>query len=202
MALAVGSRIGQYEVLSAIGAGGMGEVYRARDNRLGRDVALKVLPDLLAADPERRARFDHEARTVAALNHPNIVTIYSVEESGGTRFLTMEIVEGQTLDALLPPRGLPLPELLETTDETIAYFTKDLFSGRTAQRLAKATGLNEADAATAMRKHMGVVFDIGHQSVGYEDIPASLQKLVDNGVQIVKLQASVGASLRGADRHP
>jgi serine/threonine protein kinase len=113
VALAVGSRIGQYEVLSAIGAGGMGEVYRARDRRLGRDVALKILPDFFAADPERRARFDHEARAVAALNHPNIVTIYSVEESGGTRFLTMEIVEGQTIDALIPPRGLPLPELLK-----------------------------------------------------------------------------------------
>ncbi len=112
MALAVGSRIGQYEVLSAIGAGGMGEVYRARDRHLGRDVALKILPDLFAADLERRARFDHEARTVAALNHPNIVTIYSVEECGSTRFLTMEIVEGQTIDALLPPGGLPLPELL------------------------------------------------------------------------------------------
>ena len=90
----------------------MGEVYRARDGRLGRDVALKILPDLFAADPERRARFDHEAKTVAALNHPNIVTIYSVEECGGTRFLTMEIVEGQTIDALIPPQGLPLPELL------------------------------------------------------------------------------------------
>jgi eukaryotic-like serine/threonine-protein kinase len=76
VALAVGSRIGQYEILSALGAGGMGEVYRARDSRLGRDVALKILPDLFAADTERRARFDHEARTVAALNHPNIVTIY------------------------------------------------------------------------------------------------------------------------------
>jgi hypothetical protein len=77
---------------------------------------------------------------------------------------------------------------LETTDETIAYFTKELFSGRTAQRLAKLAGLNEADAATAMRRHTGVVFDIGHQAVGYEDIPASLHKLVDNGIRIVKLQ--------------
>jgi hypothetical protein len=77
---------------------------------------------------------------------------------------------------------------LETTDETITYFKTRLFSGPTAQRLAKKTGLNEADAAQAMRDYMGVVFDIGHQSVGYEDIPASLQKLVDNGVQIVKLQ--------------
>ena len=77
---------------------------------------------------------------------------------------------------------------LETTDETITYFKNRLFSGETAKRLAKKTGLNEADAAQAMRDYMGVVFDIGHQSVGYEDIPASLQKLVDNGVQIVKLQ--------------
>ena len=77
---------------------------------------------------------------------------------------------------------------LETTDETIQYFKSRLFSGETAKRLAKATGLNEADAAQAMRDFTGVVFDIGHQSVGYEDIPASLQKLVDNGVQIVKLQ--------------
>jgi hypothetical protein len=77
---------------------------------------------------------------------------------------------------------------LETTDETITYFKNYLFSGATAKRLAKQTGLNEADAAKAMRDYTGVVFDIGHQSVGYEDIPASLQKLVDNGVQIVKLQ--------------
>ncbi|MGH9242117.1 MAG: metabolite traffic protein EboE [Vicinamibacterales bacterium] len=77
---------------------------------------------------------------------------------------------------------------LETTDETITYFKNHLFSGETAKRLAKKTGLNETDAAQAMRDYMGVVFDIGHQSVGYEDIPASLQKLVDNGVQIVKLQ--------------
>jgi hypothetical protein len=77
---------------------------------------------------------------------------------------------------------------LETTDETITYFKNHLFSGETAKRLAKKTGLNEADAAQAMRDYMGVVFDIGHQAVGYEDIPVSLQKLVDNGVQIVKLQ--------------
>jgi hypothetical protein len=77
---------------------------------------------------------------------------------------------------------------LETTDETVKYFTEQLFSGKTAKSLAKVAGLNESDAAAAMKKHMGVVFDIGHQAVGYEDIPASLQKLVDNGVQIVKLQ--------------
>jgi hypothetical protein len=86
---------------------------------------------------------------------------------------------------------------LETTDETIEYFTKTLFSGETAKRLAKATGLNEADAAMAMRKHMGVVFDIGHQAVGFEHIPTSLQKLVDNDVQIVKLQEAASMYMPG-----
>jgi hypothetical protein len=86
---------------------------------------------------------------------------------------------------------------LETTDETVDYFRKHLYSGQTAQRLAKATGLNEGDAAVAMRRHMGVVFDIGHQAVGYEDIPASLQKLVDNGVQIVKLQEAASMFMPG-----
>jgi hypothetical protein len=86
---------------------------------------------------------------------------------------------------------------LETTDETVAYFTKTLFSGETAQRLAKATGLNDADAAAAMRKHMGVVFDIGHQAVGFEHIPTSLQKLVDNDVQIVKLQEAASMYMPG-----
>ena len=86
---------------------------------------------------------------------------------------------------------------LETTDETIDYFTKTLFSGETAQRLAKATGLNEADAAVAMRKHMGVVFDIGHQAVGFEHIPTSLQKLVDHDVQIVKLQEAASMYMPG-----
>jgi hypothetical protein len=86
---------------------------------------------------------------------------------------------------------------LETTDETVEYFTKTLFSGATATRLAKMTGLNEADAATAMRKHMGVVFDIGHQAVGFEHIPTSLQKLVDNDVQIVKLQEAASMYMPG-----
>ena len=91
---------------------------------------------------------------------------------------------------------------LETTDETIAYFKNHLFSGETAERLAKRTGLNEADAAQAMRDYTGVVFDIGHQSVGYEDIPASLQKLVDNGVQIVKLQEAASMHIPRSRRRP
>jgi hypothetical protein len=99
--------------------------------------------------------------------------------------IKLERETGRTVRLALEPEPFCF---LETTDETIDYYTKHLYSGETAKRLAKATGLNEADAATAMRKHMGVVFDIGHQAVGYEDIPTSLQKLVDAGVQVVKLQ--------------
>ncbi|HEU4725813.1 MAG TPA: protein kinase [Candidatus Eisenbacteria bacterium] len=113
MPLSPKTRLGAYEVLGPLGAGGMGEVYRARDLRLGRDVAIKVLPADVASSPERLARFEREARTVAGLNHPNIVTLHSVEDEGSVRFLTMELVEGQTLSTLVAPDGLPLPKLLD-----------------------------------------------------------------------------------------
>jgi hypothetical protein len=93
MPLATGSRLGPYEILAAIGAGGMGEVYKARDTRLNRLIAIKVLPGIASHDPERRERFEREAQAIAALNHPNIVTIYSVEYFEPTAFLTMELVE-------------------------------------------------------------------------------------------------------------
>ncbi len=97
MSLAVGVRLGPYEVLSSLGAGGMGEVWRARDTRLGRDVALKILPEVFAHDPDRLARFQREAQVLASLNHPNIAAIHGLEESGGVRALVLELVEGPTL---------------------------------------------------------------------------------------------------------
>ena len=97
MALESGIRLGSYEVLGAIGAGGMGEVYRARDTRLNRDVALKVLPDAFTIDPDRLARFRREAQLLASLNHPNIAAIYGFEESNGVQTLVLELVEGPTL---------------------------------------------------------------------------------------------------------
>src|SRR5262245_15383692 len=98
MQLAPGSRLGPYEILSALGQGGMGEVYRARDPRLGREIAIKVLPRDVASHRDRLSRFEREAKAVAALNHPNLVTLHSIEEAGGVHFLTMELVEGQSLD--------------------------------------------------------------------------------------------------------
>jgi len=112
MPLSAGSKLGAYEILAFIGRGGMGAVYRARDPRLGRDVAIKVLPDEMANNPDRLARFQREARVVAALNHPHIVTIFSVEEADGTHFLTMELIEGQTLARLIPAGGLPAEQFV------------------------------------------------------------------------------------------
>lgn len=104
----IGRELNHYTVLAKLGEGGMAQVYRARDNRLDREVALKVLPDEMARDERRIARFEHEAKVVAALNHPNIVTIYSVEEAEGVHFLTMELVDGKSLDEIIPPDGLEL----------------------------------------------------------------------------------------------
>jgi len=111
--LVVGTRLGHYEILGLIGVGGRGQVYRASETKLQRDVALKLLPADTAADPERRQRFEREARAVAALNHPNIVTIHSVDEADGQVFLTMELVEGQMVSELIRPGGLPLAQLLD-----------------------------------------------------------------------------------------
>ncbi len=115
----IGSRIGGYEILSLLDVGGMGEVYRARDTKLGRDVAIKVLPSSLATDPDRLARFAREARLLAALNHPHIATIHGLEEAEGAPALVMELVEGPTLAETLASgsrrtekSGLPLAEAL------------------------------------------------------------------------------------------
>jgi serine/threonine-protein kinase len=112
--LSPGDRVGPYEVIGPLGAGGMGEVYRARDARLGRDVALKVLPALLAADPERLARFTREAQVLAALNHAGIAAIYGLEETGDTKALVLELVEGPTLGDRLRQGAMPIDEALQT----------------------------------------------------------------------------------------
>ena len=109
----IGRVLAHYRISAAIGAGGMGEVYRAADTKLGREVALKVLPAEMAADPERLARFQREAKSLAQLDHSNIVTIYSVEESEGIHFLTMQLIEGQSLDRLIPAKGLPAEGIIE-----------------------------------------------------------------------------------------
>ncbi len=113
MPLSAGTKLGVYEIRGLLGAGGMGEVYVALDTRLGREVAIKILPPGFSDEPERLARFEHEARTVAALNHPGIVTLHAVEEASGVRFLVMERVSGRTLAAVIGDDGLPVGRILE-----------------------------------------------------------------------------------------
>ena len=117
MALAPGTRLGPHEILSAVGAGGMGEVYKARDTRLDRTVAVKVLPAALAADPQFRERFDREARAISQLTHPHICTLYDVGEQDGVAFLVMELLEGETLAARLEKGALPPAQALTAAIE-------------------------------------------------------------------------------------
>ena len=112
MPLAAGTRLGPYEVVSAIGKGGMGEVYRARDTKLDRDVAIKVFPEVFAKDKERLARFEREAKLLASLNHPNIASIYGLEESDGVKTLVLELVEGPTLAERIAQGPIPVDEAI------------------------------------------------------------------------------------------
>src|SRR5512136_1462220 len=113
MPLAAGARLGPYEVLGLVGAGGMGEVYRARDARLGRDVAVKVLPPTFADDAEHLRRFEREARAAGSLNHPNILSIFDVGTHEGAPYLVMELLEGHTLRQQIEGRPLPVRQAVE-----------------------------------------------------------------------------------------
>ncbi len=113
MSLAPGTRLGPYEIVAAIGAGGMGEVYRAKDARLGRDVAVKVLSEGFTGDPDRRARFEREAKAIAALSHPNILAIFDVGTHDGQMYAVTELLEGQSLRDRLTAGGLPVRKAVE-----------------------------------------------------------------------------------------
>src|SRR5215467_259512 len=117
MALTSGTKLGPYEIQSPLGAGGMGEVYRARDTRLDRSVAIKILPEHLSGSPEARQRFDREARAVSSLSHPNICHLYDVGQQSGTSFLVMEYLEGETLADRLRKGPLPLEQVLKVATE-------------------------------------------------------------------------------------
>src|SRR5712664_442387 len=113
MRLSAGVRLGPYEILDAIGAGGMGEVYRAKDTRLDRTVAIKILPAHLSSDPVRKQRFEREAKTISSLNHPNICVLYDVGQQDGIDYLVMECIEGETLAQRLQKGALPLEQVLK-----------------------------------------------------------------------------------------
>ena len=117
MPLEAGTQLGPYEIVSAIGAGGMGEVYKARDTRLDRTVAIKVLPEHVASDPDLKQRFEREAKTISSLNHPHICTLHDIGSQDGIDFLVMEYLEGDTLAQRLAKGALPLDQVLQVTIE-------------------------------------------------------------------------------------
>src|SRR4030095_16538158 len=112
MTLSPGKRLGSYEVVSALGMGGMGEVYRARDTKLGREVAIKILSQLVTSDADRLARFEREARILAALNHSHIGAIYGLEDADGVRALVLELIEGETLADRIQRGPVPVADTL------------------------------------------------------------------------------------------
>src|SRR5262245_6383950 len=112
MSLTAGASVGHYQVTSLLGQGGMGEVYRAHDSRLKRDVALKILPEFFASDPDRRSRFQREAQVLASLNHPHVASIYGVEDTGSQWALVLELVEGETLAERIGRGPVPLGDAL------------------------------------------------------------------------------------------
>ncbi len=124
MTIPAGARLGLYEVLAPLGAGGMGEVYRGRDTRLGREVALKVLPEALASDRDRISRFEQEARAASALNHPNIVTIHEIGREGETAFIAMELVDGKTLRELCASGSMPVRKILNVAAQVAEGLAK------------------------------------------------------------------------------
>src|SRR3972149_1033326 len=117
MALQAGTKVGPYEILSPLGAGGMGEVHRARDSKLGREVAIKVLPEEFTQHPQKLARFEREARLLASLNHPGIATLHGLEEAEGKPFLVMELIEGETLAERITRCPLPVNEALTISQQ-------------------------------------------------------------------------------------
>src|SRR6266542_2810795 len=125
VSLSAGNRLGPYEILSPLGGGGMGEVWKARDMRLGRDVAIKVLPETLASDRDRLSRFEQEARSASALNHPNIVTIYEIGQADSVSYIAMELVQGRTLREVIVEGPVPPKRVLA-------------FAAQIADALAKA----------------------------------------------------------------
>ena len=167
MALAAGARIGSYEIVAPLGAGGMGEVYRARDTKLHRDVALKLLPEALARDPDRLARLTREAQVLAALNHPHIAQIYGFEDSGDTHALVMELVEGPTLADVMSSHAaaggrIPLPDALHVAREIADALEAAHERGIIHRDLKPANvALQSADGATDIQSCRIKVLDFG-----------------------------------------
>ena len=168
MALAVGTRLGPYEILGPLGAGGMGEVYRAKDTKLRREVAIKVLPAEVARDPERLGRFQREAHLLASLNHPHIAAIHGLEESGGSPFLVLELVEGEDLAERLKRGPIPVSEALEIARQIAEALEEAHEKGIVHRDLKPANVKVKADGTVKVLDY-GLAKALGDEAQGRAD---------------------------------
>src|ERR1700720_1580805 len=200
MPILTGKRLGPYEVLSAIGAGGMGEVYRAKDTRLNRMVAVKVLPPHLADRPDSRKRFEREARTIASLNHPHICTLHDIGHQDGTDFLVMEYLEGDTLAQRLVKGPLPLDQVLQYAIEIADALDKAHRKGVTHRDLKPGnimltkSGTKMLDFGLAKLKQ-----EVAPANVQLSQLPTANEPLTAQGTIVGTLQYMAPEQLEGKD---
>jgi len=200
MGLRVGTQLGPYEILSAIGAGGMGEVYRARDTRLNRDVAVKILPDHLSDRAELRERFEREARTIASLNHPHICTLYDIGHQDGTDYLVMEYLDGETLAERLKKGRLPLEQVLQYSIEIADALDKAHRKGITHRDLKPGnimvtkSGTKLLDFGLAKLKQ-----EVAPANVQLSQLPTANDPLTAQGTIVGTLQYMAPEQLEGKE---
>ena len=168
-ALKPGTRLGPYEIVALLGTGGMGEVYRAHDKKLGRDVAIKILPAEFSADSDRLQRFSREARSASALNHPNIVTIYELGQDGSTHYIAMELIEGKTLRDMLLAGALPVRKAIEVATQIAEGLAKAHEAG-IAHRDIKPANLMVTDDGFVKILDFGLA-KLGPTSAKLSDMP-------------------------------
>src|SRR5256886_9218571 len=188
MALGPGVRLGPYEIVAPLGAGGMGEVYRALDTRLDRTVAIKILPAAVAGDPSLRERFDREARAVAALNHPHICALYDIGEEQGTSFLVMEHLDGQTLAERLAKGALPIDQALKYAIEIADALDK-----------ANRAGIVHRDLKPAnimLTKSGAKLLDFGLAKVTPSIVAASGLSMAPTGLTPATMQGTILGTLQ------
>ena len=199
MSLAPGTRLGPYEIISSLGAGGMGEVYRARDTRLGRDVAVKVLPDRLSSNPGVRARFEREARAVSSLNHPNICTLFDVGREGSIDFLVMELIEGETLSDRLARGPLPTGELLRIGAQIAAALDRAHRAGVVHRDLKPGNVMLTKSGAKLMDFGLAKPADHGVVAPGLTVAPTATSPLTADGAIVGTFQYMPPEQLEGKE---